>query len=160
VTAAGRHAFTDTPAWAVELLRTARVARLATVGASAATPAQPAGGTQPHVVPFCFALVGERVYWAVDAKPKRSRELRRVRNIEQNPRVAFVVDVWDEDWTRLAWVMVEGAAAVVTDDAERSAAIAALVAKYSQYAAMDLATAAGAVVAITPERVLAWHATA
>ena len=146
MTAEGRH-LSDAPAWAVEMLRAARVGRLATAAASG----------QPHAVPVCFAVIAERVYWAVDAKPKRTRELRRLRNIAENPRVSLVVDAWDEDWSRLWWVMVEGRAAVVGDSAERAAAIAALVAKYPQYAAMDLPATAGAVVAITPERVLAWQ---
>jgi PPOX class probable F420-dependent enzyme len=138
----------DAPAWAVEMLRTARVGRLATAGAAG----------QPHVVPVCFALDGDRVYWAVDAKPKRTRELRRIRNIAENPRVSLVVDAWDEDWSRLAWVMAEGNASVVTDAVERARALAALVAKYPQYAAMRLDATAGAVVAISPARVLAWRA--
>jgi PPOX class probable F420-dependent enzyme len=138
----------DAPAWAVEMLRTARVARLATAGASG----------QPHVVPLCFALAGDRIYWAVDAKPKRTRELRRLRNIIENPRVSLVVDAWDEDWSRLGWVMVEGTAAVVADGPERGQALEALVAKYPQYAAMDLSRTAGAVVAIAASRVIAWSA--
>ncbi len=146
----GRQGLEDAPAWAVELLRTARVGRLATAAASG----------QPHVVPVCFALEGERLYWAVDAKPKRTRALRRVRNIGENPRVSLVVDTWDEDWSRLVWVMVEGTAAVLADGAERTRALHALVAKYPQYAAMALATTAGAVVAITPARVIAWRAAA
>jgi PPOX class probable F420-dependent enzyme len=132
----------------VELLRTARVARLATAGASG----------QPHVVPLCFALAGDRIYWAVDAKPKRTRELRRIRNIIENPRVSLVVDAWDEDWSRLRWAMVEGTAAVVADGPERAQALEALVAKYPQYAAMDLSRTAGAVVAIAASRVIAWSA--
>jgi PPOX class probable F420-dependent enzyme len=138
----------DAPAWAVELLRTARVGRLATATAAG----------QPHVVPVCFALDGERLYWAVDAKPKRTRELRRVRNIAENPRVSLVVDVWDEDWTRLSWVMAEGTAAVVADGPERTRALQGLVAKYPQYLAMGLATTAGDVIAITPARVIVWRA--
>jgi len=145
----GRQGPPEAPAWAGEMLRTARVGRLATAGASG----------QPHVVPVCFACAGERLYWAVDAKPKRTRELRRVRNIAENPRVSLVVDTWDEDWSRLAWVMVEGTASVVTDAAERARALDALVAKYPQYAAMRLLATAGPVVAITPSRVLAWRAT-
>lgn len=140
----GRHG----PPWAVELLRTARVGRLATAGASG----------QPHVVPVCFALIGERLYWAVDGKPKRSRELRRLRNIRENPQVSLVVDVWDEDWSGLCWVMAEGHAAVVTEAGERARALEALVAKYPQYAAMALTATAGDVVAITPTRVIAWQA--
>jgi PPOX class probable F420-dependent enzyme len=138
----------DAPAWAVELLHTARVARFATADAAG----------QPHVVPMCFALVEGRIYSAVDAKPKRTRELRRLRNVADNPRVSLVVDVWDEDWTKLAWVIVEGAAGILTTDLERAPALAALAAKYPQYVAMDLATSAGAVIAITPARVVAWRA--
>lgn len=138
----------DAPAWAVEMLRTARVARLATADAAG----------QPLVVPVCFALVGDRLYWAVDDKSKRTRALRRLRNIEENPRVSLVVDAWDEDWSRLAWVMAEGTAGIVDDAAERGVALRALVAKYSQYAAMRLEATAGAVVAITPARLIAWRA--
>ena len=130
------------------MLRTARVGHLATAGASG----------QPHVVPVCFALDGERLYWAVDAKPKRTRELRRVRNLVENPHVSLVVDVWDEDWRRLAWVMVEGTATVITDGADRTRGLDALLAKYPQYRVMDLRATAGAVVAVTPSRVLAWRA--
>jgi PPOX class probable F420-dependent enzyme len=130
------------------MLRTARVGRLATANVSG----------QPHVVPVCFAMVGERLYWAVDDKPKRSRALRRIRNITENPRVSLVVDVWDEDWSRLCWVMAEGDATVVSDGGERARALDALVAKYPQYAAMRLAATAGPVVAITPSRVIAWQA--
>jgi PPOX class probable F420-dependent enzyme len=137
----------DAPAWAVELLRTARVGRLATAGTDG----------QPHVVPVCFALIGERIYWAVDDKPKRSRDLRRLRNIAENPRVSLVVDVWDEDWSRLCWVMAEGSATIVARTAERSTALEALVAKYRQYAAMRLEATAGHVVAIHPERLVSWR---
>src|SRR5581483_5571574 len=139
----------DLPAWAVAMLTAARVGHLATAAESA----------QPHVVPVCFVIDGERLYWAVDDKPKRTRALRRLRNIEDNPRVALVVDQWDEDWTRLAWVMVEGTAAVVDGAAERARALDRLTAKYPQYARMSLATTAGAVVAIAPTRARAWRAT-
>ena len=133
--------------WAVELLATARVARLATVDVAG----------QPLAVPVCYAVVGERLYSAVDAKPKRSNDLRRLRNIADNPRVSLVVDVWDEDWQRLRWVRVDGTAAVVPEGAERTRALAALVAKYPQYAAMQLAAVAGPVIAITAARIAAWR---
>ena len=139
----------DGPAWAVEMVRAARVARLATASANG----------QPHVVPVCFALVDDQIYSAVDLKPKRTRELRRVRNVRENPNVSLVVDEYDEDWTRLCWVMVEGTARVV-DGAERGRALAALVAKYAQYARMELAHTAGDVLAIMPARVVAWRADA
>jgi PPOX class probable F420-dependent enzyme len=138
----------DAPTWAIELLNSARVARLAT--------ADRAG--QPLVVPVCFVLHDGRIYSAVDAKPKKTRELRRLRNVAENPRVSLVVDAWDEDWSRLAWVIVEGAAGILTTDLERAPALAALLAKYPQYEAMALATTAGDVLAITPSRVMAWRA--
>ena len=136
------------PAWAIEMLRNARVARLATADRNG----------QPLVVPVCFAIDGERIYSAVDAKPKRTRALRRVSNIRENPSVSLVVDAWDEDWSQLAWVIVEGSAGVVAEPAERARALGALVAKYPQYAVMDLATIAGDVVVISAARLLAWRA--
>ena len=92
-----------TPAWALALLRDARVGRLATADAAG----------RPLVVPVCYAADSARIYSAVDAKPKATRNLRRLRNIADNPQVSLVVDVWDEDWSRLAWVIVEGRADVL-----------------------------------------------
>ena len=137
------------PAWAVEMLATARVGRLATVDRAG----------QPLVVPVCIALVADRLYWAVDDKPKQTRRVRRLRNIGDNPRVSLVVDEWDEDWRRLRWVIVEGHAAEVTEPTERARGLDALVAKYPQYAAMRLKSVAHAVVRIAPTRVIAWRAT-
>lgn len=97
-----------------------RVARLATVGADG----------RPHVVPICFALEGDTLYTAVDEKPKSTRRLRRLANIEANPLVEVVVDHWDEDWSRLWWVRLAGRAAIVDHD-ER--ALELLQAKYVQY---------------------------
>ena len=99
-----------------------RVARLATVGADG----------RPHVVPICFALDGDTLYTAVDEKPKSTRRLRRLANIEANPWVEVVVDHWDEDWSRLWWVRLSGRAQVVDHD-ER--ALELLQAKYPQYRA-------------------------
>ena len=77
-----------------------RVARLATAD----------GGGAPHVVPVCYALLGESLYVTIDEKPKRAgvRAMKRLRNIEENPTVAVVVDRYDDDWSRLAWVMLRG----------------------------------------------------
>jgi PPOX class probable F420-dependent enzyme len=135
------------PAWALALLREGRVGRLATADAAG----------RPLVVPVCYVLEGARCYSAVDAKPKQTRNLRRLRNIAANPHVCLVVDVWDEDWSRLCWVMVEGRAEVLTSGPEFSGAIDRLVAKYPQYQALGLARTEGALVAITPERILAWR---
>jgi PPOX class probable F420-dependent enzyme len=81
------------PAWALALLRDARVGRLATADA----------GGRPLVVPVCYAFDGACCYSAVDAKPKSTRNLRRLKNIADNPEISLVVDVWDEDWSRLPW---------------------------------------------------------
>ena len=77
-----------------------RVARLATADANGA----------PHVLPVCYALLGDSLYVTIDEKPKHSdvRAMKRLRNIAENPNVAVVVDRYEEDWTRLAWVMLRG----------------------------------------------------
>jgi PPOX class probable F420-dependent enzyme len=98
----------------------ARVARLATV--------RPDGS--PHVVPVTFAVDSGDIVTAVDHKPKRSRRLQRLVNIEANPAVSLLADHWDEDWSRLWWVRVDGTATTAEDDV---AAVDALVAKYPQY---------------------------
>ena len=138
----------DAPAWALALLRDARVGRLATADAAG----------RPLVVPVCYVFDGARCYSAVDAKPKRTRELRRLKNIAANPHVSLVVDVWDEDWSKLCWVMVEGRAEVPTAGPEFTRAIDLLVAKYPQYRAMGLDRTEGAVIRLDPDRVLTWKA--
>ena len=109
----------------------ARVARLGTVDTA---------GT-PHLVPVTFAVVaahgadgrGDAVVFAVDHKPKAGRNLKRLRNIRDNPAVSFLVDHYDDDWSRLWWVRADASAAV--DDAEnRSEEVSALAWKYPQYA--------------------------
>lgn len=135
---------------ALARVRSARVGRLATV--------TPEG--RPHVVPFVFALVERgsdvRAYWAVDRKPKRSKDLARLRNLERNPAAEFVVDGYEEDWTGLWWVRCSGTGRVVTDDGERRDALDALGAKYPRY---ELEPPEGSVVAIDVETVVGWSAT-
>ena len=138
----------DAPAWALALLRDARVGRLATADAAG----------RPLVVPVCYVFDGARIYSAVDAKPKRTRELRRLKNIAANPQVSLVVDVWDEDWSRLCWVIVEGRAEVIERGEEFTRALDLLAAKYPQYRTLALDHTQGALVALPPERVLAWRA--
>jgi PPOX class probable F420-dependent enzyme len=90
----------------------ARVARLATADAAG----------RPHLVPIAFAVAGETIYSAVDAKPKRTRALRRLANVRENPAVSLLVDHWDEeDWERLWWVRADGVGRVL-DPAEPEAA--------------------------------------
>jgi PPOX class probable F420-dependent enzyme len=101
----------------------ARVGRLATAGP----------GGQPHVVPVCFVLDRETIYFAIDAKPKQTRALKRLRNIAANPAVAFLVDHYENDWTKLWWVRVDGRAVTVAPGAESERAIDLLAGRYEQY---------------------------
>jgi len=121
----------------------ASVARLATVDASG----------KPHVVPICFAVDGDTLYFAVDAKPKRTTDLKRLRNIAANPAVSVLVDHYEDDWSRLWWVRVDGAARVVADSDEAARATSLLVSRYAQY--RD-ARPAGPVVAISIARMSGW----
>jgi PPOX class probable F420-dependent enzyme len=102
----------------------APVARLGTIG--------PEG--RVDLVPCTFALVGDRLVTAVDHKPKTTRRLRRLANIAADPRITLLVDHYDDDWDRLWWVRVRGRAEVVEAGPDRTDAVAALVAKYPQYA--------------------------
>jgi PPOX class probable F420-dependent enzyme len=94
----------------------------------------------PHVIPICYALDDAALYFVADAKPKRrpASRLRRLANLRENPRAAVVVDDYDEDWTRLAWVLVRGPAGIVVDAGDHARALAALRARYAQYRAMAL----------------------
>lgn len=123
-----------------------RVGRFATADANGA----------PYAVPICYAFDGERIYTALDLKPKSvdGKSLKRVRNIQANPQVALVIDDYSEDWSRLAYVMVRGDAEVVESGDERQRAEQLLRQKYSQYA--TLLEAGCAVIRITPRRVVSW----
>jgi PPOX class probable F420-dependent enzyme len=111
-------------------VRDARVARLATVDERG----------RPHIVPVCFVYLDGAVYSALDAKPKRVpvTRLRRVRNLLANPNVQLLVDRYDEDWSRLAYVQLRGRAGLLQPSAEHKTALAALRLKYPQYADMSL----------------------
>ena len=110
-------------------------------------------------MPIVFAIEGESLYFPLDRKPKREDDwhmLRRVRNIETNGRVSVVVDHYEEDWTRLAWVLLEGVASIIETGDERDAAARALAAKYPQYAGGGLDERP--VVRIVIERAVTWRA--
>ena len=111
---------------------------------------------RPHVIPVCFSYDGQYIYSVLDAKPKRGSltGLRRVRNILANPQVSLVIDHYDEDWTRLWYLLVQGRAELVEDGPEPPAAIAMLREKYPQYREMPLE--GNPVIQITPERVTGW----
>jgi PPOX class probable F420-dependent enzyme len=107
----------------------ARVARLATVDRAG----------NPHLVPICFAVDTDNhndridtIYSAVDAKPKTTPDLKRLRNIEHNPRVTLLVDHYEDDWTQVWWVRVDGTA-TVQETSEHGRQL--LTQKYRQYAA-------------------------
>lgn len=137
----------DLPGWALEMLREGRVARLATADAAG----------QPLVVPVCYAWDGHHCYSAVDAKPKRTRQLRRLRNIAQNPHVSLVVDHYEEEWSRLRYVILEGRAEVLTEGSELAAAVELLTAKYPQYQVLGLPAEPATVIKLIPERILPWR---
>ncbi len=120
----------------------ARVARLATI----------TNDGRPHLVPCCFALAAGTIYSAVDGKPKTTLALRRLTNIQVNPAAALLVDHYDDDWSALWWVRLDGSARVVADPPERARALALLAAKYPQY---TRAPPPGDVIAI---EVTAWRA--
>ncbi len=129
-------------------LQCARVARLATASAAG----------QPHVVPICFVFDGAALYTAIDAKPKRGdpRRLRRLQNVAQNPRAALLVDHYEEEWSRLRYVLVTGPAQILEVGPDRDRALALLRDKYPQYRGMPR-FGEGPVIRIQPERVASWH---
>src|SRR5438132_12072104 len=98
-------------------------------------------GAVPHVVPVCFAVSAETLYITIDEKPKRhpATALKRLKNIAENPAVAVVVDRYDEDWTRLGWVMLRGQAEILDAGTEHDDAQAFLRSRYPQLAAMQIA---------------------
>jgi len=123
----------------------ARVARLATRGVAG-----------PRIVPITFAVVGDRIVTAVDHKPKTTRALARLDDIRSDPRVALLVDHWDDDdWSRLWWVRADGVATVVEKGPGIRRAADQLAARYRQYRERP---PAGPVVDITVTRWTGWAA--
>jgi PPOX class probable F420-dependent enzyme len=128
----------DARAW--ERLAAARVARFAT--------------TAPRVVPVTFAVVERAVVHAVDHKPKATRALARLEDLERDPRASLLVDHYDDDWAQLWWVRADGEAQVA-EARDAAWAIDALVAKYPQYAERR---PEGPVVVLDVTRLTAWSA--
>ena len=109
----------------------------------------------PHVVPVCFAIDADALYITIDEKPKRPDvPLKRLRNIAENPAVAVVVDRYDDDWTRLGWVMLRGRAEILTGGEEHARAQALLRARYPQLREMEIASLP--VIAVRLHRVTSW----
>ena len=112
-------------------------------------------GGRPHLVPITFAIDDDTIYFAVDAKPKRTANLQRLRNIAANPAVSVLADHYEEDWRRLWWVRVDGTARIAEDPASSRHGLDLLVARYPQYAQ---ALPPGPLVAITIDRITGWAA--
>lgn len=124
----------------------ARVARLATIDRR----------SRPHVVPITFALVDDVLYTAVDAKPKRHRDLKRLRNIATSPDVAILVDSYDDEWSKLWWCRMDGRARVESAGHDFEKGRLALADKYPQY---RVEAPAGPVIVIEVTRWSGWSAT-
>jgi PPOX class probable F420-dependent enzyme len=134
------------PGWASDLLGSARVARLGLLD----------GEDHPRVLPVTFVVHDGAIWSAIDRKPKvrPDREPARVRWLRRNPRAAFTVDRYEEDWRRLAWVQVLGDVSVLAAAGE-AAALTALAAKYPGYAADP---PPGPLLRLEPRRALWWSA--
>ena len=132
------------------LVQDARVARLATIAADG----------RPRLVPCTFALAttpdgGDVLYSAVDDKPKASRDLARLRDVERDPRVTVLVDHYDDDWSELWWVRLRGTGRVLRDGPERDTALDLLAVRYAPYSRRR---PDGAVLAIDVEDWRGWRA--
>ncbi len=125
-----------------------RIARLGTADSSG----------RPLVVPVCYAFDGRRWYSAVDGKPKRAtgRRLERVRNIAENPRVSVLIDRYEEDWSRLRYVIIRGVAELLSTGEEYAYALRLLTAKYPQYARVPVGREGDVVIGVTPESFREW----
>ena len=140
----GRAGAEGPPAAVLERFAAERVASLATLSAAG-----------PRLVPVTFAWHQGTAVWAVDrVKPKRPGPLRRERDLAADPRVAMLVDHYDEDWAKLWWVELQGTAAVL-DGAAAEAALDALARRYAPYRS---ARPPGPVVAVSPRRWAWWSA--
>lgn len=137
------------PEIADALLERWPAARLATLAADGS----------PHVVPVVFARHGGRLWSPVDAKPKGTGELARIRNVRARPQVSLLLDHYEVDWHRLWWLRVDGRADVVeAPDPELPGVADALRAKYPQYREWPLYRGAPLLLRIALERTRSWCA--
>lgn len=130
---------------ALALAASARVGRLATV--------RPGAISAPHVVPVTYAVVEDTIVTMVDHKPKTTRRLQRLANVEANPVASLLVDEWSEDWQHLWWVRIDGSATIHESGETWAQAREALVAKYHQYADEP---PAGPAIVVSIETVTGW----
>lgn len=110
---------------------------------------------RPHLVPIVFAYRNGRLYTAVDRKPKSTSRLKRLRNIEANSGVSVLVDHYEDDWTQLWWIRVDGTARVISSGPAFREAIALLSGKYQPYGAQP---PPGPVIEVRVETIRAWSA--
>jgi PPOX class probable F420-dependent enzyme len=122
-----------------------RVATLATVSADG----------RPHLVPVVFARDGDELVTAVDGKPKKQKTLARIANISRDPRVTLLAHLYDEDWSKLSWVRVDGSASLEVQGEGFARALTALRKRYPQYETVDLT---GPVIRIAIARATSWDA--
>jgi len=120
-----------------------RVATLATISADG----------RPHLVPVVFARDGDELVTAVDGKPKKQKTLARIANISRDPRVTLLAHLYDEEWSKLWWVRVDGTASLEEHGEAFSRALSALRNRYPQYESVDLT---GPVIRIAIERATTW----
>jgi PPOX class probable F420-dependent enzyme len=128
------------------LIRSARVAHLATADKNG----------RPHVIPICFIFDGKRFYSPIDEKPKRvsAAKLKRLRNIAENSNVALVIDRYDEDWRKLAYILILGKARVLQRGKIHQQAVKLLRGKYPQYRTMAIHDRP--MISITPKQIVVW----
>ena len=112
----------------------------------------------PHLVPICFVYDGRAIYSAIDHKPKRRTgySMKRIRNMVENPRVAFLIHHYEEDWQQLYYVLIRGTASILESGPEHQRALRLLEDKYIQYRERQLAQGNGLVIKIVPERIQQW----
>ena len=125
------------------LAATARVGHLGTASAAGL----------PHIVPVTFVVAGQHVFVGIDEKPKSSTDLKRLRNLRENPRAALLWDRYNEDWSKLWWVRADGVAEVLEDGIAWADAWAALNDKYPQYSRR---AHEGPVISVTVGRWTGW----
>jgi PPOX class probable F420-dependent enzyme len=118
---------------------------------------------RPALQPIVFVRAAGQLWTPIDGKPKRAGEPARVRHVTLNPRVELLLDDYDADWTRLWWLRVEGDARVARPpDPERdpdfAPVLAALRAKYPQYAGVPVLRDPPTLLAIRPTRLRSWRA--
>jgi PPOX class probable F420-dependent enzyme len=128
------------------MIRSGRIAHLATADAQ----------RQPHVIPICFVCDGKHFYSPIDEKPKSAGplKLKRVRNIEVNPRVAIVIDHYEEDWKKLGYVLVFGTARILLGGKAHRDAVRLLRRKYPQY--RNMAIESSPMIAVSPISTVVW----